>query len=148
MRDTGKHHEGRTVKSLLPVLVLSLCAGAAGAETVRCVDAAGKTVYADSGDAQKFKHCRPVSGKINIVAPQPGTQAPPPRAAPRTTGPQESVKAAEQRLAEAQKALAEQEAVRIGSEKNYQRVLDRLKPYQDKVEAAQQQLDKAKRDAR
>ncbi len=150
MRDTGAHHEGRLVKTLLPALVLALCAGAAAAETVRCVDAAGKTVYADSGDAQKYKYrnCRPVGGEINIVTPQPGTQTPPAGAAPRPAAPQPDVKDAEQRLEAAKKGLAEQESVRIGGEKNYQRVLDRLKPYQDKVEAAQRELDRARREAR
>ena len=36
-------------------------------------------------------------------------------------------------LQQAKKALAEQEAVREGGERNYQRVLDRLQPYKDKV---------------
>jgi septal ring factor EnvC (AmiA/AmiB activator) len=42
--------------------------------------------------------------------------------------------AGEQRnLEQAKKELAEQEAVRSGDEKNYQRVLDRLQPYKDRV---------------
>ncbi|MEO8627868.1 MAG: DUF4124 domain-containing protein [Betaproteobacteria bacterium] len=36
-------------------------------------------------------------------------------------------------LAESRKVLSEQEAIRNGDERNYQRVLDRLKPYQDDV---------------
>jgi hypothetical protein len=36
-------------------------------------------------------------------------------------------------LAQAKRALAEQEAVRYGDERNYERVLERLKPYQDMV---------------
>ena len=36
-------------------------------------------------------------------------------------------------LQQAKRALAEQEAVREGGERNYQRVLDRLQPYKDKV---------------
>jgi hypothetical protein len=39
----------------------------------------------------------------------------------------------ERLLAQAKKELAEQESVRLGSEKNYQRVLDRLEPFQKKV---------------
>jgi hypothetical protein len=39
----------------------------------------------------------------------------------------------EKLLAQARKELAEQESVRLGSERNYQRVLDRLEPYQEKV---------------
>lgn len=42
--------------------------------------------------------------------------------------------AAEQKLLEqARKDLAEQESMRLGSERNYQRVLDRLEPYKKKV---------------
>jgi hypothetical protein len=40
----------------------------------------------------------------------------------------------EQLLAAARKALAEQEAIRLGSERNYQRVIERLEPYQKKVQ--------------
>lgn len=36
-------------------------------------------------------------------------------------------------LDQAKKELAEQEATRLGSERNYQRVLDRLEPFQKKV---------------
>ncbi|MFN7085182.1 MAG: DUF4124 domain-containing protein [Burkholderiales bacterium] len=36
-------------------------------------------------------------------------------------------------LDEARKKLAEQEAVRLGGERNYQRVLDRLEPYRKEV---------------
>lgn len=139
------------MKRLLPVLLFPLCAGAAAAETVRCLDAAGKTVYADSGDAQKYRNCRPVRSELNIVAPQPGaqTRAQSPAAQPRADGAaQANLKALEQRLEAAQKALAEQEAIRTGDERNYQRVLDRLKPYQDAVAAAQLQLERARREAR
>ena len=36
-------------------------------------------------------------------------------------------------LEQARKELAEQEAVRLGNERNYQKVLDRLQPYQNRV---------------
>jgi len=39
----------------------------------------------------------------------------------------------EKLLAQARKELSEQEAVRLGSERNYQRTLDRVEPYQKKV---------------
>lgn len=41
--------------------------------------------------------------------------------------------AEEKLLAQARKELAEQEAVRLGSERNYQRVLERLEPFQKRV---------------
>ena len=39
----------------------------------------------------------------------------------------------EKLLAQARKELSEQEAVRLGSERNYQRTLDRVEPFQKKV---------------
>jgi hypothetical protein len=46
----------------------------------------------------------------------------------------EQERANEQRLLDqARKELSEQESVRLGSERNYQRVLERLEPYRKKV---------------
>jgi hypothetical protein len=55
--------------------------------------------------------------------------------------------AAEQKqLDESRKALAEQEAVRSGDEKNYQRVLDRLQPYKDKVALHERNVEALKKE--
>jgi chromosome segregation ATPase len=59
----------------------------------------------------------------------------------------ESKLAAEQRaLDDARKELAEQEAVRYGDERNYQRVLDRLQPYKERVEHHQEMVDSIQRE--
>lgn len=50
---------------------------------------------------------------------------------------EQELQSAEKQLAEARKKLTEQESVRTGDEKNYQRVLDRLKPFQDEVRIAE-----------
>ena len=42
--------------------------------------------------------------------------------------------AEEKSLADARAKLAEQESIRNGDERNYQKVLDRLQPYQETVE--------------
>ena len=53
----------------------------------------------------------------------------------------------EQKLLEqARKELAEQEAVRLGSERNYQRVLDRLEPYKKKVKVHEDNVANLKRE--
>jgi len=52
----------------------------------------------------------------------------------------------ESMLADAKKKLTEQEAIRNGDEKNYQRVLDRLKPYQDTVEVHQKNVEALRRE--
>ena len=43
------------------------------------------------------------------------------------------LEAEKRNLEQARKDLAEQEAIRTGDERNYQRVLDRLEPYKNKV---------------
>ena len=54
---------------------------------------------------------------------------------------------AEQRLlSQAKKELAEQEAVRLGSEKNYQRVLERLEPFQRRVKLHEDNIANLRRE--
>ena len=52
----------------------------------------------------------------------------------------------EKGLSDAKSKLAEQEGVRNGDEKNYQRVLDRLKPYQEAVERHERNVSALKRE--
>ena len=55
--------------------------------------------------------------------------------------------ATEQKALEAaQKELAEQEAVRYGDERNYQKVLDRLQPYKDKVQMHERNIEALRRE--
>ncbi len=49
-------------------------------------------------------------------------------------------------LADARKKLAEQEAIRTGDEKNYARVLERLKPFRDSVEVHEKNVEALKRE--
>ena len=130
------------MRRLIPLLGLVL-ASAASAQPVKCVDEKGRTRYIDQSMAAQEK-CKPVKERaINTVPIQSGAmnlQAPPPP--PSKSGANENaIKAAEAKLAEAQKSLAEQESIRTGGEKNYARVEERLKPYQEAVEQAQKNLD-------
>jgi hypothetical protein len=52
----------------------------------------------------------------------------------------------EKSLVDAKSKLTEQESVRHGDEKNYQRVLDRLKPYQETVERHERNVSALKRE--
>ena len=55
--------------------------------------------------------------------------------------------AAEQKnLEQAKKELAEQEAVRSGDERNYQRVLERLEPFKNKVALHERNIDAIQRE--
>jgi len=49
-------------------------------------------------------------------------------------------------LSDARKKLTEQEGIRNGDEKNYSRVLERLKPYQDTVEVHEKNVEALKRE--
>ncbi|HEX4985433.1 MAG TPA: DUF4124 domain-containing protein [Burkholderiales bacterium] len=49
-------------------------------------------------------------------------------------------------LAQAKQQLAEQEAVRNGNERNYQRYLDRVQPYRDAVATHERNIDALKRE--
>jgi septal ring factor EnvC (AmiA/AmiB activator) len=130
---------------LLTLLVALAAPSVAWAQTCKYVDNEGRVTYSNV----PVKNARKVTC-FEPVRPPSGARSAPPAAgaAPRptvdtTTQRQrdderrnilESELAAEQqRLDEARAALAEQEAMRSGDERNYQRVLDRLKPYQEAV---------------
>ena len=130
------------MKTLLAALLMGL-AGTAGAAPVKCVDAKGKILYIDEANAGALK-CEPVTGSTIIVPRDQATRVPTVQPDNSLDEKRQRVAAAEARLAEAQKALADQEAVREGNEKNYARVLERLQPYQDAVAAAEKELEKVK----
>jgi hypothetical protein len=52
----------------------------------------------------------------------------------------------QQELTSAQKALAEQKEIRLGSERNYARVEERLAPYEDRVKQHQANVDSLRRE--
>jgi septal ring factor EnvC (AmiA/AmiB activator) len=136
---------------LLAALILLLAAGPAGAETCKYIDKEGRVTYSNV----PVKNAR----KVTCFEPVAPAVAPPPAQAAGTTGAarvapaaqrerddqrrtilESELQAEEERLAQAKQALAEQEAVRHGDERNYQRVLDRLKPYQDAVDQAEKNV--------
>jgi phage shock protein A len=52
----------------------------------------------------------------------------------------------EKNLQDAKRELAEQENTRLGSERNYQRVLDRIEPYQKKVKLHEDNIANLKKE--
>jgi hypothetical protein len=120
-------------------------------EIYKCIDSSGRPLYTSDKRDTAGKQCELVSREINVVPAQKARPAPPPRAG-QGTFPRESPSAratAKERqreilekelateealLAKAKQALAEQEAVRTGDERNYARVLERLRPFQENVE--------------
>ena len=132
--------------------LLMLAAMPAQADIYKCADADGHVTYSNVAT----KTCK----KLNLEpvntppAAKAAVKTPTPAAFPKVDdGAQkardtdrrrilESELAAEQKnLEEAKKALAEQEAVRSGDERNYQKVLDRLQPFKDKVALHERNLE-------
>lgn len=143
---------------VLAVVLMSALATAARADVYKCVDpVSGRVTYTNTSASEK--------GCVLLSRDQPAAsgasgaggaakRTPTPAGFPKVdSGTQrsrdadrrkilETELAAEERLlADARKELAEQEAQRSGGEKNYQRVLERLKPFQDKVELHQRNVE-------
>ncbi len=149
----------------LRILPLLLALGAplsVHAEVFKCTDADGRTVY--TNDRTQARGCKVLDQSQAVsTVPAPtrspsgtsGTQSSFPRVTPdaqrarddsRRQVLESELTTEEQSLAEAQKALTEQESIREGNERNYQRVLDRLQPFKDKVELHQRNIDALKRE--
>ena len=157
------------------VLLASLVLGSEvlmAATLLKCVGPDGKVIYTNEGGG---KGCVPVGdGGITVVPAykvpaRPArtetvpavSPSPPPKEEPAlapdkpgnsaaaNTLSRESVEAAlreaEQQLQQAQKALEEQESLRMGGEQNYAKVQERLKPYQERVEQQQRMVESLKK---
>ena len=144
------------------VLTLGLMAAApAFAQQVKplwnCKDARGRTTLTNEKADTVGKECRIVSEERVSVVPASKTKTPAsfPRETPadRVSAKakqkdtiQKELSQEESMLADARKKLSEQEAIRTGDEKNYAKVLDRLKPYKDTVEVHEKNVEALKRE--
>lgn len=149
---------------LATALALALAAPAWG-DTFKCIDANGRATYTNIKEEAKGKNCTVVMREISVV---PATPAPPPRPAQANSPPagfpkvdpatqknrdvarrrilEEELSGEEKALAQAKAELTEQEGIRTGDERNYQRVLDRLQKYKDEVERHQKNVDALKKE--
>lgn len=138
------------------ILLLATVVGAAQADTLyKCQDDAGHTTY--TNQKSNAKNCtilsqdKPVS---TFTAPKARASTPTPEGFPKVSSEAQKSRDGDRRrileeelaterknLEEAKRVLAEQEAIREGGEKNYQRVLDRLKPHQDKVQLHERNIE-------
>lgn len=141
--------------------VLAVSVGA-HADIFKCTDEQGRVTYTNS---RASKGCALLNRDLPVSS-VPGPQGSGGKASPAESGsfPKVSDEAQRSRdsdrkrilnqelateekaLEEARKALAEQEAVRLGDERNYQKMLDRLQPYKDKVELHQRNVEALKRE--
>lgn len=144
-----------SIHSPLPlrtVLILCLTGGLslpAAAEIFKCTDAQGSVIYSNmQGRNCKRLNVEPsAAGRARSSAGNGAASTnSSPSGFPRVDGPtqkardddrrrilEQEVEAEQKNLEQARRELAEQEAVRSGDERNYQRVLDRLQPFKDRV---------------
>ena len=140
--------------AMLSMLLLSGIAQAQGGPVWRCVDGSGRPQYTNVQADTTGKQCTAVTKEVSVVRPPAGNSPPPQSAAVPAGRVPPNVSAGTQRarddsrrkilqkeladeeaaLASAKADFAEQEGQRSGNERNYQRVLDRLAPYQDKID--------------
>lgn len=152
----------------LCALFLSLGAGSVLADVYKCVetDAATGQPQVTYTNTVRGKNCTKLSSDLPVSS-VPGMK---PRAAPpsasgqgfprvsdsdqrkrdddRRTILEAELEAEEKALEVARKALADEEAVRHGNERNYQRKLDRVAPFQEKVEQHERNVEAIKKELR
>ena len=148
----------RVARGLVAAAIMGagVCYAQSGA-TYRCVDDHGRSTYTNIKEEMAGKKCTLVSREVSVVPAQ--KAAVQPKAVPAAPGPSASSRATdrrkileeelgdeEKRLGQARDKLAEQQAIRNGDERNYQRVLDRLKPYMDSVEQHEKNIAQLKRE--
>jgi len=125
----------------------------------KCTDDDGRSHYTNVQSDAKGKNCTVVTREISVI-PTPNRPAAAPRAAATPAGfpkvdpdaqkarDDNRRKILEDELANEQKALGEaraklteQEGIREGGERNYQKVLDRLQPFKDEVEDHERNIE-------
>ena len=122
-----------------------------------CKDTNGRTTLTNQKSDTTGKDCRIVQQeRVTVV---PATKMKSPASFPRETPADRASSKAKQKdtiekeltqeeamLADARKKLAEQEAIRTGDEKNYSKVIERLRPYKDTVEVHEKNVEALKRE--
>ncbi|MGQ0512623.1 MAG: DUF4124 domain-containing protein [Betaproteobacteria bacterium] len=129
-----------------------------------CRDKDGRTILTNQQADTAGKECRVVhQQRVTVVpgvaAPKTAAKSPTPAGFPKESPADRASSKSKQRdtlekellqeqgmLADARKKLAEQEAIRTGDEKNYARVLERLKPFRDSVEVHEKNVEALKRE--
>ena len=124
-------------------LALATPYGHAQSEIYKCPDGSGRSTYTNVKRDTVGKNCTLVTKEVSVVPAQTPFRAAPSSAAPGSLSArnenrrkilESELQNEEQLLADARQKLTEQEGIRNGDERNYARVLERLKPYQESVD--------------
>jgi len=152
----------------LILVTFALVAGGSHAqqrtEIYKCLDASGRPSYTNDKRETAGRKCELVTSQINVAPPPPPAVKQAPAARSPSSFPKESpserasakgrqrdilekeLATEQQLLTKARQALAEQEQVRMGDERNYARVLERLQPYKDSVQTHEKNIEALKRE--
>lgn len=146
-------------RTLLAALLLPLASFAEAGTIYKCTTAEGGTLISNT---KIDKNCKAVVSSPETSLPAPKARAssnPSPASFPRVAEDQQKARDSDRRrildqelaseqknLEQAKKELAEQEAMRSGDEKNYQRVTDRLQPFKDRVAQAERNISAIQRE--
>lgn len=140
------------MRKFVLTLLLMLAVPVAWAEIYKCVDTSGNTLFTSDSAEARAKGCKAMNLAPPNTISSPKSQAKGGSAATPPNFPKVDAQTQQKRdndrrrileqeldneqklLDQAKKDLAEQEAIRLGSERNYQRVLDRLEPFKKKVQ--------------
>ena len=146
----------------LPLLLLLCTALPAQAAVYKCVDADGRVTY--TNDPSLARGCKLLdSGQAVSTVPapvrRPAASSTTPSTFPRVSADDQrarddgrrqvlesELRTEEEALAQAERNLLEQESVRLGNERNYQKVLDRLQPFKDKLELHKRNIEALRRE--
>ncbi len=147
------------MRNLALAALLALLAPAVAAEIWECVDERGNKRFTNIKSEAKGCRLLNVTPPNTVPGVKPQARTPRPADFPRVDGETQKQRDTDRRkileqelaneeklLAQARKDLAEQESIRLGSERNYQRVLDRLEPYKKKVKLHEDNIANLKRE--
>lgn len=141
--------------ALLGWPAVSALAQPGSSEIFKCRNELGQVTYTNDRRQAEKQKCEAVASQINVApAPKGRSGVFPRESASQSASARERQRQILERelanerqmLSQAQQALAEQEAVRSGDERNYARVLERLRPYKDTVENHEKNIQALQRE--
>jgi len=139
------------------MLVLGAVAGPLHADMWKCEKPGESPLYTSDRNEAKKPGCTQITVTPNIVSSPKATPTPGsfPKVAPQVQQQRDNDRKKiletelineEKNLQAAKRELAEQESIRLGSERNAQRMLDRIEPYQKKVKLHEDNIANLKKD--
>ncbi|HKO88991.1 MAG TPA: DUF4124 domain-containing protein [Burkholderiales bacterium] len=152
----------RLLKFTLGACALAIASAASAQSTVwRCVGPDGRPQYTNVKADAQGRNCNVVNKEVSVV---PAYKQPPSTAKNDPSYPnvdretqrarddgrrkilEEELSEEQQKLSDAKAKLQEEESVRLGNEKNYQRVLDRLQPHKEAVAEHEKNVEALKKE--